>query len=96
MTFYNPIDNWWLKKWHGRSAFLLHCESQFCADVVVDFEFVRLMHKESGQSFFLEQAGHGEPGQPKSLDSNLIHGWSRMCLGLTVSRTKGFWDMIRS
>ena len=27
MTFCNPIDNWCLKKWHGWSAFLLHCES---------------------------------------------------------------------
>jgi len=32
-----------------------------------------------------ELAGHGESGQPKN--SNLIHGWSGPCLGLTVSRT---------
>jgi len=52
MFFCNPIDNWWLKKWHGWSAFLLHCESYFCANFVVDFEFMRLMQKESGQRFF--------------------------------------------
>mgnify|MGYP007080235192 CR=1 FL=1 len=43
MTFCDPIDHLKLKKCHGLSALLLHCESQCCACFVVDFEFVRLM-----------------------------------------------------
>jgi len=57
MTFCNPIDDWQLKKRHGLSTLLLHCESPFCVNFVFDFEFLRLMHKESGQNFLKSRQG---------------------------------------
>lgn len=63
--------------------FLLHCEN---VDFDVDFEFYDI-EAQGIRSALWEQAGLGEPGPPKSLDSNPIHGLSRTCLGLRGSRT---------